>query len=158
MLVASPPHWPALAKAVGHPELLEDPRFADPESMVRNATSLAEILDAEFRARPLAHWKEVLDAAHITYGVVQTPDQVAEDPQLRANDIVVPIEGADDLELTVSSPIKVHGRAKAPATRAPELGEHNDEILAELGFSIEQIDEFRAGGTIPAAAGVGIRS
>jgi formyl-CoA transferase len=158
MLVASPPHWPALAKAVGHPELLEDPRFADPESMVRNATSLAEILDAEFRARPLAHWKEVLDAAHITYGVVQTPEQVAEDPQLRANDIVVPIEGADDLELTVSSPIKVHGRAKAPATRAPELGEHNDEILAELGFSIEQIDEFRAGGAIPAAAGVGIRS
>jgi crotonobetainyl-CoA:carnitine CoA-transferase CaiB-like acyl-CoA transferase len=158
MLVASPPHWPALATAVGHPELLEDARFADPESMVRNATSLAEILDAEFRSRPLAHWKDVLDAAHITYGVVQTPEQVAEDPQLRANDIVVPIEGADDLELTVSSPIKVHGRAKVPATRAPELGEHNDEILAELGFSIEEIDELRAGGAIPAAAGVGIRS
>jgi crotonobetainyl-CoA:carnitine CoA-transferase CaiB-like acyl-CoA transferase len=158
MLVASPPHWPALARAVGHLELLEDPRFADPESMVRNATSLAEILDAEFRSRPLAHWKDVLDTAHITYGVVQTPEQVAEDPQLRANDIVVPIEGADDLELTVSSPIKVHGRAKVPATRAPELGEHNDEILAELGFSIEEIDELRAGGAIPAAAGVGIRS
>jgi crotonobetainyl-CoA:carnitine CoA-transferase CaiB-like acyl-CoA transferase len=158
MLVASPPHWPALAKAVGHPELLDDPRFADPESMVRNASSLAAILDAEFRSRPLAHWKDVLDAARITYGLVQTPEEVAEDPQLQANDIVVPIEGAEELELTVSSPITVHGRAKVAATRAPELGEHNDEILAELGFSTEEIDELRAGGAIPAAAGAGIRS
>jgi formyl-CoA transferase len=126
--------------------------------MVRNAASLAEILDAEFRSRPLAHWKNVLDAARITYGLVQTPEEVAEDPQLQANDIVVPIEGAEELELTVSSPITVHGRAKVAATRAPELGEHNDEILAELGFSIEEIDEFRAGGAIPAAAGAGIRS
>jgi crotonobetainyl-CoA:carnitine CoA-transferase CaiB-like acyl-CoA transferase len=152
LLVASPPHWPGLANAVGHPELLEDPRFADPKTLVENSRSLAEILDAEFRSQPLAHWKEVLDRARITYGVVQTPQETANDPQLRANDIVVPLEGAGALEFTVSSPIRMHGSSKVPATRAPQLGEHNDEILAELGFSTDEIDEFRAAGAIPAAA------
>jgi crotonobetainyl-CoA:carnitine CoA-transferase CaiB-like acyl-CoA transferase len=154
MLVASPPHWPALAKAVGHPELPEDPRFADPRSLVQNTRALAEILDTEFRSQPLSHWKEVLDAARITYGLVQTPEEAAHDPQLRANDIVVPLDGAGELEFTVSSPITVRGSSKVPAARAPQLGEHNDEILAELGFSTDEIDEFRAGGAIPAAAGL----
>jgi formyl-CoA transferase len=158
MLVASPPHWPGLANAVGHPELLEDPRFADPKNMAESSRSLTEILDAEFAAQPLAHWKQVLDRARITYGLVQTPQQAASDPQLRANDIVVPLEGAGELELTLSNPITVHGSSKVPATRAPQLGEHNDEILTELGFSIDEIDEFRAGGAILPAAELETRS
>ena len=57
------------------------------------------------------------------------------DPQLRANDIVVPLEGAGGkLTSTISSPIQVHGVAKVPARRAPALGEHNEEILKELGL------------------------
>ncbi|HYS81061.1 MAG TPA: hypothetical protein VEM76_10135, partial [Anaeromyxobacteraceae bacterium] len=50
---------------------------------------------------------------------------------------------------TISSPIQVHGLAKVPARRAPEIGEHSEEVLAELGFSSGQIDGFRASGAVP---------
>jgi crotonobetainyl-CoA:carnitine CoA-transferase CaiB-like acyl-CoA transferase len=55
------------------------------------------------------------------------------------------------LKQTISSPIKVHGVAKVPARRAPDLGEHNDEVLMELGFSSREIEGLRANGTIPPA-------
>jgi len=149
MLVASPPHWPGLARALGQPELLDDARFADPQSIVKNARALTELLDATFRSRPLAHWKAVLDQARITYGVIQTPEETVGDPQLRANDIVVPLEGVSGLHETVSSPITVRGVRKTRATRAPRLGAHNDDVLDELGFSDVEIAQLRAAGVIP---------
>jgi formyl-CoA transferase len=110
---------------------------------------LTGLLDAEFRSQPLAHWREVLGRERITYSVIQSPEQAAQDPQLRANDIVVPLEGVSGLDYTVNSPITFRGVAKVPATRAPELGEHNDEILAELGFSTHEIEQLRAEKAIP---------
>ena len=74
------------------------------------------------------------------------------DPQLRENDIVVPLEGAGGkLTSTISSPIQVHGVTKVPAKRAPELGEHNEEVLEQLGFNATEIDGLRASGAIPKA-------
>ena len=150
MLVGTPQHWPALVSAIGHPELLEDPRYADARGIVENAEALAALLDTEFRSRPFAHWKEVLDRARVTCGVIQTPQQVVEDPQLRANDIAVPLEGDDEVELTISSPINLRGLPKAPAKRAPELGEHNDQVLRELGFSHDEVERLRVAGAVPA--------
>jgi crotonobetainyl-CoA:carnitine CoA-transferase CaiB-like acyl-CoA transferase len=61
------------------------------------------------------------------------------------NDIIVPLEGAGGkLKSTISSPIQVHGVAKVPAKRAPALGEHNKEVLEQLGFSATEIEGFRA--------------
>jgi crotonobetainyl-CoA:carnitine CoA-transferase CaiB-like acyl-CoA transferase len=117
MLVASPWHWPGLAKAVGHPELLEDPRFADQDGFAKHSAVLTGLLDAEFRSRPLAYWQEVLGREHITYSVIQTPEEAVKDPQLRANDIVVPIQGVSELEYTINSPINVRGVSKVPAKR-----------------------------------------
>lgn len=152
MLVASPPHWPGLANAIGHPELLKDPRFTDPKAIAQNSRALTEILDRAFASRPVAQWKQALDHARVTYGIVQTPEEAAHDPQLRANDIIVPLEGVDELDSTISSPITVLASPKMPAKRAPGLGEHNDEVLAELGFSRGEIDGFRSAGVIPPTA------
>jgi crotonobetainyl-CoA:carnitine CoA-transferase CaiB-like acyl-CoA transferase len=153
MLVVAPPLWPALARAIGHSELLEDARFANPHDFAAGGRELAALLDAEFRSKPLEHWKQVLDAARITYGLIQTPQEASQDPQLRANGIVVPISDAGDgLDFTVGSPVSVYGRPKRPARRAPAPGEHADEILAELGFAPDDVDGLRAGGTIPAAS------
>jgi crotonobetainyl-CoA:carnitine CoA-transferase CaiB-like acyl-CoA transferase len=149
MLVAQPSHWPRLMKVIGHPEVLEDPRFADAASIAKNTAALTALLDGVFRSQPLGHWKEVLERERITYGVIQTPEEAANDPQLRTNDIVVPLRGVDKLDEIISSPINVRGAAKVPATRAPELGEHNDQVLAELGFTTSEIDGFRAEGAIP---------
>lgn len=153
MLVASPPHWPGLANAIGHPELVKDRRFTDPQAIAENSRVLTGILERAFASWPLAHWKEALDRTRITYGVIQTPQEAAGDPQLRANDIVVPLEGVDGLDSTISSPITVLASPKVPARRAPDLGEHNDEVLTELGFSPGEIEDFRSGGVIPPATG-----
>ena len=119
MLAAKQSAWPVIANAIGRSDLLSDPRFSDGKAIGQNAAELADLLDAEFRAKSLAHWKVVLDEARIPFGVIQTPEEAAEDPQLRANDIVVPIEGAADLEYTVNNPITLRGLARVPPGAHP---------------------------------------
>ena len=66
------------------------------------------------------------------------------------NDIIVPLEGAGGkLTSTISSPIQVHGVTKAPAQRAPELGEQSEEILEELGFDRGEIEALHNSGAVP---------
>ena len=102
---------------------------------------LTAIVDEIFGAQPMTHWREVFDKARITYGLMRDPSEVIKDPQLSENGIVVPLEGAGgNLKTTISSPIQVHGVTKVTAKRAPELGEHNEEILKELGFDAKEID------------------
>jgi len=150
VIVVQGKDWPALATAIGHPELVSDARFTDDAKRTANAAQLAETLDKLFTSQSLAHWQEALTSARITWGLVQTPAEVITDPQVLANDIIVPIEGGGEhLKLTVSSPLKVHDVAKVAARRAPELGEHNNELLRELGFDADEIDSFRAKGAIP---------
>ena len=149
VLVTTPDKIPALATGIGRADLLKDPRFADPAKLAANMRQLTAIVDETFSSQLMAHWREVLDKAHIPYGLVRDPMDVIKDPQLQANNIVVPLEGAgENIKLTVSSPIQVHGVAKVTAKRAPELGEHNDEVLKELGFDAKEIERLRASGVI----------
>ena len=114
-----------------------------------NMGQLTAIVEEIFSAQPMAHWREVFDKAHITYGLVRDPHDVIKDPQLSENGIVVPLADAGgNMKSTISSPIQVHGVTKLPAKRAPELGEHNEEILKELGFDSKEIDSFRTSGTL----------
>src|SRR5262249_5993793 len=104
-------------------------------------------------AQPMAHWHDVLERAHITFGVVRSPREVVADAQLAANDIVVPLHGTGVTpQTTVSSPFRVHNVAKVAPMRAPELGEHNDEVLDELGFGTADVEHLRASGAIPPVA------
>jgi formyl-CoA transferase len=149
LIVLTPDKWPALASGIGRPDLVKDPRFANPSQQMANSADLTAILDETFEAQPMAHWRDIFDKAHLTFGVVRAPSEVVKDPQLRENDIVVPIEGAGgNLQFTVSSPMQVHDVAKVPAKRAPEIGEHNEEILTELGFDSKTIDAFRVSGAL----------
>src|ERR1700730_7489005 len=153
VLLVTPDKLVGLAQAIGRTELLKDPRFSDPAKLSANMPQLTAILDEAFAAQPMAHWYEAFNGVHITFGPVRGPQEVIDDPQLRPNGIVVPLEGAGGkLTSTISSPIQVHGVAKAPARRAPRIGEHNDEVLKELGFTTNDIDGFRASGTIPHAS------
>jgi len=152
VLLVTPDKLAAVAKAIGRPDLLTDPRFADPAKLLANMPQLTTILDDVFRAQPIAHWHEVFNGAHVTFGPVRGPQEVIGDPQLQANEIVVPLEGAGSkLTSTISSPIQVHGVAKVPAKRAPNIGEHNEEVLRQLGFDATEIEGLRASGVIPKA-------
>jgi formyl-CoA transferase len=150
VLLVTPDKLVALAQAIGRTDLLKDPRFADPAKLMANMPELAAILDVVFATKPMAHWYEAFNGAHITFGAVRGPQEVIDDPQLRPNEIVVPLEGAGGkLTSTISSPIQVHGVAKAPARRAPDIGEHNDQILQRLGFSANEIERLHASATVP---------
>jgi formyl-CoA transferase len=152
LIVLTPDKWAALATALGRADLLSDARFSDAAGQAENSGPLTTILDEAFGSQPMAHWRDVLDRAHITYGVVRTPSQVISDPQLRANDIVVPLDGAGErLNFTISSPVQVHDVTKVPAKRAPEIGEHTEEILEELGFNATEVDGLRSNGAVRAA-------
>jgi formyl-CoA transferase len=153
----------AVLKAIGRADLLTDPRFSDPAQLTANMPQLTAIFDEIFSAQPMAHWYEIFAGLNVTFGAVRGPQEVINDPQLRANDIVVPLEGAGStITSTISSPIQVHGVSKVHARRAPEVGEHSEEILTELGFDAKTIEGFQASGAVPAvphtvAAGQGDR-
>src|SRR5213594_2472129 len=149
LLVVTPDKIPAVLKAMGREDLLTDPRFSDPKKLAENRPQLTAMLDEIFGSQPMSHWYEVFNGVHVTFGAVRDPQEVINDPQLRPNDIVVPLEGAGDkLTSTISSPIQVHGVTKVPAKGAPKIGEHNEQILQELGFDTQEIERLRAGGVI----------
>ena len=139
----------AVAEAIGRRDLLTDPRFSDPARLVTNMPQLTAILDEVFAAQPMPYWHQVFQGVNVTFGVVRGPQEVIKDPQLPLNDIVVPLEGAPGkLTSTISSPIQVHGVKKESAKRAPSLGEHNESVLTELGFSAGEIGAFRSSGAL----------
>ena len=153
MLAARQSVWPALANAIGRSDLLSDPRFSDAQGHRPARRRVGRSARRRIQARN--RWrtgKRFSTKPASPTASSRRPEEAAEDPQLRANDIVVPIEGAADLEYTVNNPITLRGLARVPSRRAPEHGEHNDEVLAQLGFSVDDIDQLREQKVIPVAA------
>src|SRR5262249_20408824 len=152
VLLITPDKFVAVVKALGRLDLLKDPRFSSPAQILANMTPLAAIFDEIFSAQPMAHWHSILGGVNVTFGEVRGPLEVINDPQLKENGVIVPLEGAGGkLTSTISNPITIHGVTKTPARRGPGLGEHNEEILGELGFDAKSIASLRESGAIPEA-------
>ncbi|MDF3292638.1 CaiB/BaiF CoA transferase family protein [Streptomyces silvisoli] len=141
---------PLFLKAIGHPEAAQNPHYADTPSRRAHAAEIAALLDKTFATRPLADWRALLDAADITYGTVQTLEECAEDPQLIANRILVPIDdGSGGAHLTIDSPVRLEQEPKVSPRPAPGLGEHTESVLRDLGFDATGIENLRRAGAIP---------
>ncbi|GAA2250828.1 CoA transferase [Kitasatospora cystarginea] len=135
---------PLFLKAIGQPEAARNPHHADTASRRANAAEIVEVLDRTFASRPLAEWRELLDAAGLTYGIVQTLEECAHDPQLLANQVLVPIEdGSAEPHLTIDSPVRLDQERKVPPRPAPDLGEHTEAVLRDLGFDDAGIEDLR---------------
>jgi crotonobetainyl-CoA:carnitine CoA-transferase CaiB-like acyl-CoA transferase len=134
--------WPLLAKAMGHEEWLVDPLFATPEARLANSAILVARFDEMFAEHPFEHWKRVLTAGDMIFGIVGTVYDHIADEQIEANGLFP--EFADSWLRTVDSPFQIRGETKAQPRMAPGIGEHTRELLQEFGCSLAEIDALAA--------------
>ena len=132
--------------AIGREDLTDDARFATPDARKAHAPDLVKILDAEFATRDLADWRTILDGVGVTFGIVGTVNEVLHDQQMKDCGALVPFE--DGAHLTVSAPFHIEGVEKIRPRRAPAVGQHNDAVLSESGYSTDDIARLRALGVV----------
>lgn len=140
--------WERCARALGHEEWIADRRFQAKPDRLANRPALEEVMQAVLRTRPTDHWIAVLDEAGVPCGPVNDYQRLFDDPQVRHRKMV---EYAQDEELGqvphIRTPIRMSGGVHVRFT-APKLGQHNGEILSQLGYSGDEIAALRKIGAI----------
>ena len=121
-------HLPAVCRALGRPDLLEDPRFESASAVRKNRVEVIALLDELIAERPMDEWVERFEAEGVWWAPAQNPAEVLADPQFLANDGLVEIEGSGT---SVRGPVSF---SDVPAGRptGTGLGQHTDEVLREL--------------------------
>ena len=133
-------HWPPLARVVGHPEWLDDERFATAAGRAQNAETLIALLDEAFATKTLDEWAEIFATEEdMFWAPINSIDDVIADPQAAAAGMWVDVPDGVTSTRMVASPVDFHGTPWAPRMIAPELGEHTAEILGELGYDDERV-------------------
>ena len=132
--------------AIGRQELTDDPRFATPAARKQHARELVIVLDEVFSRRDLAEWRTILDGVGITFGIVATVNEAMDDPQMRHSGALVAF--GDGQGMTVMTPFHIDGVEKVPAARAPSVGQHNEVVLLEAGYSAEDVERLRGLGVV----------
>jgi crotonobetainyl-CoA:carnitine CoA-transferase CaiB-like acyl-CoA transferase len=141
-------YWPELCATVGQPQLANDPRFADHQSLRTNSTEAIEILTGVFASATLAEWRERLADFTGQWCVVQDTLEAAADPQSVANGYVQACRNAEGVPFQlVAAPVQFDGDPAIPE-RAPEFNEHGDAILADLGIDWDTIVDLKVRGVI----------
>ena len=126
-------HWPPLCRAVGRPEWLDDPRFSDAGARFVNAVELIAELDAIFATRTLDEWAEIFRGEpEFFWSPVNSLEDVVADEQFHAAGGMVDVPDGESAIAMVATPADFHGTPWSPRSAAPELGQHTDEIRAEL--------------------------
>ncbi len=128
-------HWPALARAVGHPDWITDRRFDNARNRALHAGDLIGLLDEIFATRTLDEWATAFDEEpELFWSPVNTIDDVVADEQFHAAHSVVHVPDEQGMLPMLATPVDFDGRPPVPRWRAPLLGEHTREVLRELGL------------------------
>ena len=129
--------WSALLQVLGCAELADDSRFATSAMRAAHSAQLVRLFDRRFAEHDLARWRPLLDAAGITFGLVGTLADIADDAQMRHAGAVVPTDHAPGW--TVANPVRLGSVTRRPPGAAPALGEHSRAVLREAGYDDDQI-------------------
>ena len=141
--------WQAFCNAVERPEWLTDPRFQSTAGLVRHADARLELMASVLATRTTAEWCERLDRAQVPCAPILTRDELLTHPQVRENAIVVESEHPSTGRMRQARPPERFEKTPSAISRtAPLLGEHTDEVLAESGYSREEIASLRAQGAL----------
>ncbi|MGF1598218.1 MAG: CaiB/BaiF CoA transferase family protein [Acidimicrobiales bacterium] len=142
-------HFAAFARCVGHPEWVDDERYATAEARRDNAEGIVGRCDEVFATAPRHVWAERLDAAELTWAPVQTAEDLIDDPQAEALGILQLVEDhPDGAYLTVSAPFTIRDADVGVRGPAPALGQHGRTVLAESGVDPARIDDLVARGVV----------
>ncbi len=141
-------HYAALCtRVIRKPELADDPRFATNASRVKHRAALIAILEKHFRTKRAKHWLDACRRAGVPASLVRGVREALRTPAGRAMLDVVdhPIVGRYE---AVRHPVKTNGARPPAGSPPPELGEHTDKILRELGYRKSEVARLRNAGII----------
>lgn len=142
-------HWRSFCGAIGRPELATDPRYDNMEKRFAARPELRVLLEEIMSTRDSADWLAAFEAASVPAGPIYAVDAVFDDPQVQHLGIAQPVSHPKlgDIRV-VGEPISLSRTPASIATPTPDAGDHNNEILAELGFDEAAIAGLKAEGAI----------
>ena len=142
-------HWHDVCEVLGIGEVENDSRFSNHQSRCEHNEELISIFDGIFATRTMKEWEGALEGKNIIWSVAQSYLEAAQDPQTLANEYIVDFNHpAKGLTKFVGFPVKLHKTPASIRTPAPELGQHTEEILLNLGYSWDEIAKFKEIGAI----------
>jgi formyl-CoA transferase len=141
--------WERLAQALGRPDLVDRPEYAEAEDRVRNRHRLAEEIEAVTASQPRAHWMRVLDDAGVPCGPILDYAEVFADPHVRERGMVQEMDHPEGGRVRVVGPAVKLSETPARLRRpSPRLGEHTAEVLREIGYPDAEIQALAASGAV----------
>jgi crotonobetainyl-CoA:carnitine CoA-transferase CaiB-like acyl-CoA transferase len=140
-------YWSDVCRIIDRPELEHDERYRDAAARGQHSAALVEEFERAFAAKPLDEWRAPFDAAGIPWGAYQRPDEVVADPQVLANGYLAELE-KDGVRFRLPAGAVQFDEQPATLRPAPQLGEHTDDMLKELGFDWEEIIQLKVDGAV----------
>lgn len=140
--------WLRFCTAIEHLELVDDPLYATNGLRMDNRDSLDPIVRAAIAARPLSYWTERFHEVGIPAGALNTFDQGLSHPRIAFRQLVQDVDSAVGPVKVFDFPPQISGLAAVNRLGPPLLGEHTDEVLAELGLDDAGIKQLREAGVI----------
>ena len=155
---ATQPTWEQFCRAIDRDDLINDVRFKVPGDRKKNEVELAELLEESLTQKTTDQWMELLEKAGVVAGPIYNMEQVYQDPQVQARDMLVDLEDPQLGTLhNIGIPVKLSKTPGRIRHRAPGLGEHTLEILKETGFSKDEVDDLVRAGVVLVNQGAGGR-